>query len=49
MGKRGPQPKPYKTYQRRYPKPLEGEIDKLVEDWKKKCEEWASENKVEIK
>ena len=48
MGKRGPQPKPYKTYQRRYPKPLESEIDKMVEDWKKKNEEWASEKDFNV-
>lgn len=27
--------KPYRTYQKRYPKPLEEDIDKMVEKWKK--------------
>ena len=35
MNKRGPKPKPYRTYQKRYPKPLEKDIDKMVEKWKK--------------
>ena len=33
--KRGPKPKPYRTYQKRYPKPLEEDIDKMVKEWKK--------------
>ena len=35
MAKRGPKPKPYRTYQKRYPRPLEKEIDKMVAEWKR--------------
>ena len=35
MAKRGPKPKPYRTYQKRYPKPLEKDIDKMVAEWKR--------------
>ena len=35
MGRRGPQPSPWGWYQKRYPLPLKGKIDKLVRDWKK--------------
>ena len=35
MTKRGPKPKPYRTYQKRYPRPLEKEIDKMVAEWKR--------------
>lgn len=27
--------KPYRTYQKRYPRPLEKEIDKMVAEWKR--------------
>ncbi|AUR83514.1 hypothetical protein NVP1036O_16 [Vibrio phage 1.036.O._10N.286.45.C3] len=32
---RGRKPLPYKSFRKRYPKPLEEDIDKMVEEWKK--------------
>lgn len=33
MGKRGPQPRGYKVYQKRYPLELKEKIEQMVNEW----------------